>query len=206
MSRELTNRQREILEFIKRTVVESGYQPSIREIGRHFGIRSTRGVVDHLEALERKGYISRHPDRNRSISLDPKAGLFDGEAVSVPVLGTVTAGQPILADENLIGRILIDRERLPSSDAFFLRVKGESMIDAHIMDGDLALVKPQSGAYPGDIVVALLGDEATVKRYYPEDGRVRLKPENDSLDPIIVYPDRQDFRILGVVRGVLRWF
>jgi repressor LexA len=205
MARDLTDRQREILEYIKSTVVDSGYQPSIREIGRHFGIRSTRGVVDHLEALERKGYISRHRDRNRSIRIDPKAGLFDGEAVSVPVLGTVTAGQPILAEENTIGRIMVDRDRLPSPDAFFLKVRGDSMVDAHIVEGDLALVKPQKNADPGEIVVALIDDEATVKRFYPEKGRIRLQPANDSFDPILVDPETREFRILGVVRGVVRW-
>jgi repressor LexA len=206
VARGLTERQRQILEFIKRTVIDSGYQPSIREIGRHFGIRSTRGVVDHLEALQRKGYISRRPDRNRSISLGPKAGLFDGEAVSVPVLGTVTAGQPILAREHLIDQVMVSRDRLPSPDSFFLKIKGDSMVDAHILDGDLALVKPQNEARPGEVVVALIDDEATVKRFYPVDGKIRLQPENESLDPIIIDPERHDFRLIGVVRGVIRWF
>jgi len=206
MARELTPRQREILEFIQQTILEQGYQPSIREIGRQFGIKSTKGVVDHLKALERKGYISRFPERNRSIVLGPLVGRVGDSVAKVPVLGTVTAGNPVLARENIVGWIYLERDRLPSPDSYFLRVKGDSMIEAHIMDGDLVLVSPQREARRGDIVIALIGDEATVKRFYPEEGRVRLQPENEAMSPIYVNADSPHFRILGVVKSLIRWY
>ncbi|MFH1679445.1 MAG: transcriptional repressor LexA [Candidatus Eisenbacteria bacterium] len=202
--KELTGRQQEILDFLVEHARETGYPPTIREIGFRFGIRSTKGVVDHLTALERKGCIRRVLGKSRALELlVPEAYEKSG---GVPVLGRIAAGLPLLAEENVEDRLLIDPSFLKGKDEFLLRVRGESMIEAHVADGDLVLVRPASEARNGEIVVALLGDEATVKRFFRKGGRIELRPENRAMDPIVVDPDAGDFRILGVVVGLFRKF
>ena len=218
MSEPLTERQEKILSFIKKSIVDQGYPPTIREIGEHFGIRSTNGVNDHLKALERKGYLMRGELKSRALSvieggrfprisrreLSPAGG---GGAVEVPVVGKVAAGEPILAQENITDHVRIDSVLLGDSGkrVFALRVTGDSMIGDGILDGDYIFVRKQLQASSGEIVVAMIEDEATVKRFYPEGERVRFQPSNPRLKPI--YVNREDFRetqIIGVVVGVYR--
>jgi len=222
MSEPLTDRQEKILTFIKKSIHEQGYPPTIREIGEHFGIRSTNGVNDHLKALERKGYLLRGELKSRALSVidggrSPArllrmsrrelSAVGEGEVVQVPVVGKVAAGEPILAQENITDHVRIDSVLLGDSGrkVFALRVSGDSMIGDGILDGDYIFVRKQLQAGPGEIVVAMIEDEATVKRFYPEGDRVRFQPSNPRLKPI--YVSRDDFRetqIIGVVVGVYR--
>ena len=197
----ISERQQDILGFIRETIERRGIPPSLREIGVKFGIRSTNGVDKHLAALERAGLIMREPGKSRSITV---AGGRQSLA-SVPVLGRVAAGQPVLSPENREGTCSVDQELFgirPAQSVFALRVKGDSMIEAHILDGDTVLVREQAEARNGDIVVALVEGEATVKRFYLEEGRVRLQPENRTMSPIII--ERGELRIAGKVVGVMR--
>lgn len=198
----LTNRQQEVLDFIQTRIMRDGYPPTIREIGEELGIRSTNGVNDHLKALERKGYLNRTEAKSRACV---PVGLND-DMVEVPVLGRIAAGLPILAQENVEDTVRIDRFFLgKSQEVFALRVVGESMINDGIHDGDFIFVQKQKTASRGAIVVALIDDEATVKRYYPEGDRIRFQPANDNMQPI--YVNARDFRetqILGIVVGVYR--
>jgi repressor LexA len=202
MKNRITDRQREIYEFIQTSIDGRGIPPTIREIGGAFGLRSTNGVEKHLVALERNGFVVRERGKSRSISLraDGKRPL-----ATVPLLGRVAAGLPVLSPENHEGELAVDISlfslRSPHN-LFALKVKGESMIDAHIVDGDTVIVRVQSTAQSGDIVVALVNGEATVKRLFVEKSRVRLQPENSSMKPLIL--DRGDFRIIGRVVGVIR--
>jgi repressor LexA len=218
----LTDRQREILDFISRRIEEQGYPPTIREIGEFMGIRSTNGVNDHLKALERKGYLKREGLKSRALrpvpGVDDEAERasenpsnvvpFTGKTISVPVLGRVAAGAPILADENVETTVHVDSFFLgtqATDRVFALRVTGESMVDAGIFDGDYIFVRKQLEARSGQIVVAMIDGEATVKRYQPEGDVIRLVPENSTMKPIVVR--KQDFRstsILGIVCGVYR--
>lgn len=200
--KELTTRQQQIYDYLVESYRESGYPPTIREIGFRFGIRSTKGVVDHLTALERKGYIRRVMGKSRAVEL-LGSGLVGGEA-GVPLLGRIAAGVPLLAEENVEDRITIDPVFLGGKDEFLLRVNGESMIEAHIADGDLILVRPASEARNGEIVVALIGDEATVKRFFRKGNRVELRPENRTMSAIVVDPSDGEFRIVGKVTGLFR--
>ncbi|HUJ29460.1 MAG TPA: transcriptional repressor LexA [Myxococcales bacterium] len=216
MSEPLTERQEKILSFIKRSIIEQGYPPTIREIGEHFGIRSTNGVNDHLKALERKGYLMRGELKSRALSVIegarmPRIGkhpaAMNDDSIEVPVVGKVAAGEPILAQENITDHVRIDAMLLGESGrrVFALRVAGDSMIGDGIFDGDYIFVRKQLQAEPGDIVVAMIEDEATVKRFYPEGDRIRFQPSNPRLKPI--YVNRDDFRetqIIGVVVGVYR--
>ena len=222
MSEPLTDRQEKILAFIKKSIQEQGYPPTIREIGEHFGIRSTNGVNDHLKALERKGYLLRGELKSRALSVidggrSPArllrmsrrelSAVGEGEVVQVPVVGKVAAGEPILAQENITDHVRIDSVLLGDSGrkVFALRVSGDSMIGDGILDGDYIFVRKQLQAGPGEIVVAMIEDEATVKRFYPEGDRVRFQPSNPRLKPI--YVSRDDFRetqIIGVVVGIYR--
>ena len=209
MRRKLTDRQREIYGFIAETIRAKGLPPTIREVMDAFEIASTNGVRTTLAALEKKGYIRRRPMLSRGIELtdyvDRDApGTHD--AREVPVIGRVAAGEPILATENVEDTLVVDRSFLPSEEVFALRVQGESMRDAGILDGDYVLARQQETATPGDIVVAIIGEEATVKRYYPNGGEVRLVAENEAFDPIIVDARREDFRIAGRIVGLLRRF
>lgn len=198
----LTKRQEAILDYIKKEIKAHGIPPTVRDIGNAVGLSSTSSVFSQLNTLEKKGYIKRDPMRSRYIELnDDEFNASRQDMISIPIVGTVTAGQPILATENIEDYFPIGINFLPSEDSFFLKVKGESMINAHIMDGDLILVKRQSNAKNGDIVVALVGDEATVKTFYKEDGRYRLQPENDFMEPF--YFDHVE--ILGLVTGVFRF-
>ncbi len=198
----LTDRQREVLDFISDSIRKRGYPPTLREIGSHFGIRSTNGVNDHLRALEKKGFLHREDLKSRAL----RPLVTEQDWVDVPVLGRVAAGQPLLAVQNYEDTVKIDRFFIGQSrEVFALRVKGESMIEAGIFDGDYVFVRKQLQAATGEIVVAMIGDEATVKRYYPEGETIRFQPANAAMAPIIVR--RRDFRsvnLLGVVIGVYR--
>ena len=198
----ISSKQKEILEYIKQEILNKGYPPAVREICEAVNLKSTSSVHSHLETLEKNGYIRRDPTKPRAIEIiDDSFNLTRREVVNVPMVGSVAAGQPILAVENITSYFPIPAEFMPNAESFMLRVKGESMINAGIFDGDNVLVKRQSTASNGDIVVALVDDSATVKTFYKEDGYYRLQPENDSMDPIIV----KECSILGKVFGVLRF-
>jgi repressor LexA len=206
----LTERQEEVLRFIRHSIRDRGYPPTLREIGAHMGIRSTNGVNDHLRALERKGYLTREDMKSRALrprDMDfgaPKAAANDN-LVDVPILGRVAAGSPLYAEEHLIDTVRIDQSLLRSGEIFGLKVSGGSMIEAGIHNGDYVFVRKQGQADRGDIVVALIGDEATVKRFYPERDYIRFQPENSSMAPILVRA--QDFKptmLLGIVVGLFR--
>ena len=201
--RPISKKQEEILNYIKNEILERGFPPAVREICQAVGLKSTSSVHSHLESLERNGYIRRDPTKPRAIEiLDESFNMIRREMVNVPIIGTVAAGQPILAEQNIEGYFPIPTEYMPNKQSFMLKVKGESMINAGIFDGDKVLVKQQATAENGDIVVALVDDSATVKTYYKENGHYRLQPENDYMDPIIVYDQLQ---ILGKVIGVYRF-
>jgi len=198
---DLTQRQTDILEFIKRLIRQKGYPPSVREIGDAVGLMSSSTVHGHLQTLEEKGYLRRDPTKPRAIEiLDSSSNIDEKKTVSVPIIGRVTAGQPILAQENIEDTFPLPTSLVNSDTVFMLRVKGESMIEAGIMDGDLILVRQQNVARNGEIVVAMIGDEATVKRFFREKTLVRLQPENSTMEPIY----SQDVSILGKVIGVFR--
>jgi repressor LexA len=198
----LTDRQREILDFITRSIAKRGYPPTLREIGSHFGIRSTNGVNDHLRALEKKGYLHREDLKSRAL----RPIVSTSQVVDVPILGRVAAGQPLLAVRNHDDTVRVDRFFIgQNSEVFALRVKGDSMIEDGIFDGDYVFVRKQLQANAGETVVAMIGDEATVKRYYPEGDTIRFQPANAKLDPI--YVRKRDFKsvnLLGVVIGIYR--
>lgn len=216
----LTQRQQMVLDFIRQSIVDRGYPPTLREIGARMGIRSTNGVNDHLRALERKGYLKREDMKSRALrptdlgTIDlpgikgdvTPANIDDANLVEVKVLGRVAAGLPLLAEEHVIDTVKIDRGLLKGGrELFGLKVHGDSMIDAGILSGDYIFVRKQLTANRGDIVVALIGDEATVKYYYPEKDYVRFQPANKEMAPILVRA--ADFRptmLLGVVVGVFR--
>lgn len=198
---ELTPRQREILEFIKREVQQRGYPPSVREIGQAVGLSSSSTVHGHLGKLEEKGYIRRDPTKPRAIEvLDEETGTSRAELVYAPIVGRVTAGEPILAVENIEAYFPLPKEFTSTGELFLLEVQGDSMLNAGILDGDYVVVRQQPDAANGEIVVALIGDEATVKRFYRENSRIRLQPENDAYPPII----GTDIQVLGKVVGVYR--
>ena len=203
----LTPRQQEILDFVSRSIREQGYPPTIREIGRAFGIRSPNGVNDHLKALQRKGFLNREDLKSRAITPTHLGQVsLTGNMVEVPLLGRVAAGQPLLAVENIEDRVLVDKFFLGSAEGVFaLRVKGESMIEDGIHDGDFLFVRKQPRAERGAVVVALIEGEATVKRYYPEGDRVRFQPANAAMKPIYVRASEfRETQILGIVVGVFR--
>ena len=199
----ISDKQREILEFMKQEILNKGYPPTVRELCDAVHLKSTSSIHSHLETLEKNGYIRRDPSKPRAIEIvDDNFNLTRREVVNVPVVGSIAAGQPLLAIQNIDNYFPIPAEYMPNQDTFMLHVKGESMINAGIFDGDVISVKQQSTARNGEIVAALVDDSATVKTFYKEEGHIRLQPENDSMEPIIV-PDCQ---ILGVVFGVFRFF
>lgn len=203
MAGQITPKQEEILNYIKNEILERGFPPAVREICQAVHLKSTSSVHSHLESLEKNGYIRRDPTKPRAIEiLDDSFNMLRREMVNVPVVGTVAAGQPILAEQNIDSYFPIPAEYMPNEQTFILKIKGESMINAGIMDGDKVIVKQQSTAHNGDMVVALIDDSATVKTYYKENGHYRLQPENDTMEPIIV----DDVQILGKVFGVFRFF
>ena len=199
----ITAKQKEILEYIKYEILNKGYPPAVREICEAVHLKSTSSGHAHLESLEKNGYIRRDPTKPRAIEImDENFNLTRREIVNVPVIGSVAAGQPILAVENIESYFPIPAEMMPNQEAFVLKVKGESMVDAGIFDGDHVLVQKQPTAENGEIVVALIDNSATVKTFYKEADHIRLQPENDAYDPIIV----SDCMILGKVFGVFRFF
>ncbi|BCJ99666.1 transcriptional repressor LexA [Anaerocolumna chitinilytica] len=199
----ISPKQREILEYLKKQTLSRGYPPAVREICEAVKLKSTSSVHSHLETLEKNGYIRRDPSKPRAIEImDDSFNLSKREMVSVPIVGTITAGQPILAVENIEGYFPIPTEYMPNEETFMLKVKGESMINAGIFNGDQILVQKQSFASNGDFVVALIEDSVTVKTFYKEDGYYRLQPENDTMEPIIL----NELEILGKVIGLFRMF
>ena len=230
MADALTQRQREILDFISASIVERGFPPTLREIGEHFSIRSTNGVNDHLKALEKKGHLRREDLKSRAMRPILPDGMGevvplgmggrrlavgtqtvelvtpDDDLMEIPILGKVAAGLPILAVENATDTVKVDKMLIGGHrEVFGLRIVGESMIDDGILDGDYIFVKKTSVARSGEIVVAMIEGEATVKRYFPEGDRIRFQPANQNMAPIIVR--RADFKsvdIIGIVVGVYR--
>ena len=199
---DLSVRQTKILEFIKQEIRKKGYPPAVREIGEAVGLLSSSTVHGHLQTLEDKGYIRRDPTKPRAIEiLDSSSDLLDNKkVVHVPIIGRVTAGQPILAVENVEGSFPLQADLVTHDNVFMLRVQGDSMIEAGILNGDLIIVRQQNEARNGEIVVALIGEEATVKRFFKERTLIRLQPENSSMEPIY----SQNVSILGKVIGVYR--
>ena len=199
----ISPKQKEILEYIKSQILERGFPPAVRDICEAVHLKSTSSVHSHLETLEKNGYIRRDPTKPRAIEiLDDSFNFMRREMVNVPIIGRVAAGEPILADQNIENYFPIPMEYMPNTPTFMLKVKGESMINAGILSGDLVLVEQISIAQNGDMVVALIDEGATVKTFYKEDGHIRLQPENDTMDPIIVV----DVQILGKVIGIFRFF
>jgi repressor LexA len=200
----LTGRQKQILDFIKRQSRERGYPPSVREIGESVGLSSSSTVHGHLTRLEEKGYIHRDPSKPRAIEVldDDGRAIQRHRLVSVPLIGRVTAGEPILAVQNIEDYIPLPRDLAGGEGTFLLSVRGDSMIGAGIHDGDLVIVHPQPSADNGDIVVAMIEEEATVKRYFREKGAVRLQPENPTMEPIV----SKNVSVLGKVIGLFRRF
>lgn len=198
----LTDSQRRVYDFVREHIHADSRPPTVREIGDALGISSTNGVRDALLILERKGYIRREKNLSRAIELTEESTAMNTE--SIPIVGRVAAGLPLLAVENIDGHVAVDRSFLPRGEVFSLRIVGESMKDEGIMDGDLVLVKRQDVANRGDIVVAVIGDEATVKKFYPDRNRVRLEPANEAFQTIVVDRNAPGFFIAGVVVGLLR--
>lgn len=218
-SGKISKKQKEILEYLKSEILNRGFPPSVREICEAVNLKSTSSVHAHLESLEKNGYIRKDATKPRAIEIideefrekrlqqfmpSPDVSMAE-EYVNVPVIGKVSAGVPLLAVENITDYIPVPMSRLPNVQTFLLRVRGESMVNAGILDGDYVLVRQKASASDGDMIVALVDDSATVKTFYHEDGYIRLQPENDYMDPIIVSPD-QHFQILGDVIGVMRFF
>ena len=197
----ITDKQKEILEYIKEMILKKGYPPAVREICEAVHLKSTSSVHSHLESLEKNGYIRRDPTKPRTIEiLDDDFARTRSEVVNVPVIGTVAAGTPILAEQNIEDYLPIPAEMLPNKEVFMLKVKGNSMIEAGIYSGDKVIVAKQPDAENGDKVVALVDDSATVKTFYKENGHFRLQPENSTMDPIIL----DHVEILGKVIGLFR--
>lgn len=198
----ITEKQSEILEYIKAQILERGFPPAVREICEAVHLKSTSSVHSHLETLEKNGYIRRDPTKPRAIEiLDESFNLTRREMTQVPIIGRVAAGEPLLAEQNIEDYFPIPVARLPNNQTFLLRVRGDSMVNVGILDGDYILVEQRPTAENGEIVVALVEDGATVKRFFKEDGHYRLQPENDSMDPIIV----DEVTVLGKMIGLLRF-
>ncbi|MBE5921545.1 MAG: transcriptional repressor LexA [Lachnospiraceae bacterium] len=196
----ITKKQQEVLEYIKEQILKKGYPPAVREICEAVNLKSTSSVHAHLESLEKKGFIRRDPTKPRAIEILEDDFMLRTEVTNIPMVGHVAAGQPILALENIEGYFPVPMEFLPNQELFMMTVKGDSMINVGIFEGDLLIVASQQDARNGDIVVALVEDSVTVKRFYKENGHIRLQPENDYLEPIIV----PDCMILGKVVSLFR--
>jgi repressor LexA len=218
MEKTLSRTQKNVFNFLKDFLKTKGYPPTLREIACHFGLKGPRAPQKTLAILERKGYVKRVPGGSRAIEiLGTNTGSHRGLAnemgvgrtaaastISIPLVGVVRAGEPLLAIENIEGHFNFDRSLVSSKDVFLLRVQGESMIDAHIQDGDFALVKPQSNAENGEIVVALIEDEATIKRIFKKRDLIRLEPANPNMEPIVVKKGEKNVAIIGKVIGIFR--
>ena len=197
----ISPKQLEILEYIKSEILNRGYPPAVREICEAVHLKSTSSVHSHLETLEKNGYIRRDPTKPRAIEIvDDDFNLVRREIVNVPLIGNVAAGEPIFAEQNIEGYFPLLADDMPSGEAFMLKVKGESMINVGIYDGDHIIVHKQNTARNGDLVVALVDDSATVKTFYKEKGHFRLQPENDTMDPIIVDDCQEIGRVFGMMR------
>jgi len=202
--KELTSTQERVFGFLKDYIGEKGFPPTLREIASHFGLRGPKAPQKTLNILERKGYISKIPRGSRTIEILNPSPVRLTQILPIPLIGRVQAGEPILAVENIEGYINLDRSLVSSEDVFLLRVQGDSMIDAHIQDGDFALVKPQPTAENGEIVVALIEDEATIKRIFQKRDLIRLEPANPRMEPIIVKKGGKKVTIVGKVVGIFR--
>ncbi|MDE7021672.1 MAG: transcriptional repressor LexA [Lachnospiraceae bacterium] len=199
----ITKKQQEILDYIKEEILKKGYPPAVREICEAVQLKSTSSVHSHLETLEKNGYIRRDPTKPRAIEIcDDNFQMVRTEMVSLPVIGNVAAGAPILAEENVESYFPVPADMVPAGDSFVLKVKGDSMVNAGIYNGDQIFVNACNTAQNGDTIVALIDDSATVKTFYKENGHIRLQPENDYMEPIIV----DDCQILGKVFGVFRLY
>ena len=218
MRNELTAKQKEVFEFLKDFLQKRGFPPTLREIASHFGLKGPKAPQKTLNILERKGYIRKVPGGSRAIEiigsrvgrhggLPYKMGFVESASAPtfpIPIVGRVQAGEPILAIENIEGYLNLDQNLVSSGDVFLLRVQGDSMIEAHIQDGDFALVKPQPNAENGEIVVALIEDEATIKRIFQKRDLIRLEPANPKMEPIVVKKGEKRVTIVGKVIGILR--
>ncbi len=203
-SKGLTETQERVFNFLKDYLGEKGFPPTLREIASHFGLRGPKAPQKTLNILERKGYIRKIPGGSRAIEILSYPQFSLTHILSVPIVGRVRAGEPILAVENIEGYINLDRSLVSSGDVFLLRVQGDSMIEAHIQDGDFALVKPQPNAENGEIVVALIEDEATIKRIFKKRDLIRLEPANPKMEPIVVKKGEKKVTIVGKVVGIFR--
>ena len=202
--KELTPTQERVFSFLKDHLGERGFPPTLREIASHFGLKGPKAPQKTLNILERKGYIRKFPGGSRAIEILTPTPVLLTQILSIPIIGRVRAGEPILAVENIEGYINLDRSLVSSEDVFLLRVQGNSMIDAHIQDGDFALVKPQPNAENGEIVVALIEDEATIKRIFQKRDLIRLEPANPKMEPIVVKKGEKKITIVGKVIGIFR--
>ena len=201
MPGKISEKQQLILDYIKEEILKKGYPPTVREICERVGLRSTSSVHSHLNTLEENGYIRRDPTKPRAIEIiDDEFGLTRRDMTNIPIIGRVAAGEPLLAVENIEDYFSLPTEFLPNNETFILKIQGESMINIGFYDGDFLIVEKVNSANNGDVVVALIDDSATVKRFYKEDGHIRLQPENDNMDPIIV----PDCEILGRVHSLYR--
>lgn len=200
MTARLTRRQSEILTFVRRYAESHGYPPSVREIGQAMGVTSSSTVHSHLGALERKGYLRRDPSKPRALEILRDQGGPTARVVTLPVVGQVAAGTPILAEQNVEEHLPVPAEMLNGAEGFVLKVKGDSMIGAGILDGDLLVVRRQPTATDGDIVVARLDDEATVKQFFREKDRVRLQPANDTMEPVYARDVVVEGKAIAVIR------
>ena len=204
MKNELTIKQKKVLHFLKSYLQEKGFPPTLREIASHFGLRGPKAPQKTLQILEKKGYIRRVPGGSRAIEMLLPPLVHKSQILSLPIVGRVRAGEPILAIENIEGYINLDQSLISSDDVFLLRVQGDSMIDAHIQDGDFALIKPQPNAENGEIVVALVDDEATIKRIFKKRDLIRLEPANPHMEPIVVRKGERRVTLVGKVVGIFR--
>ncbi|MCP4726662.1 MAG: transcriptional repressor LexA [bacterium] len=201
----LTDRQEKVMEFIRDWIESRGYPPTIRDIQKPFGIKSTNGVKVHLDALEKKGYIIRNPGISRGIELTELSGKkTEDDMQRIPVIGRIAAGAPILAEQNYEDELVVDNRFVRAGKIFALEVRGDSMVEAGIFNGDYVIAKHDASYFPGDIVVAVIGDEATVKRYYRDTDRVRLEPANSAYGPIIVDEETPGFYVAGKVVALQR--
>jgi len=202
--KDLTPTQSKVYSFLKDYVGEKGFPPTLREIASHFGLKGPKAPQKTLTILEKKGYIRKIPGGSRAIEILSPRPVLLSQILPIPLIGRVQAGEPILAVENIEGYVNLDRSLVSSEDVFLLRVQGDSMIDAHIQDGDFALVKPQPSAENGEIVVALIEDEATIKRIFQKRDLIRLEPANPKLEPIVVKKGEKKIVIVGKVIGIFR--
>ena len=204
MEKKLTPTQGKVLDFLRSFLQKKGFPPTLREIASHFGLKGPKAPQKTIAILERKGYLRRIPGGSRAIEILGGSPFHAGQILSLPIVGRVRAGEPILAIENIEGYINLDKSLVSSEDVFLLRVQGDSMIEAHIQDGDFALVKPQPNAENGEIVVALIEDEATIKRIFMKKDLIRLEPANPSMEPIVVRKGEKKISIVGKVVGIFR--